>query len=149
MRTSTDTYPWRPQESLTKVPQDTSHPGTDFPAFQTTILMAKVLVEQVAHTMHPPELTRNPEPEEGLSCHDDLDHRKVTRRPRLSVCPRRLSIALYFASYVVLDLCFVSVNWKGLNKLDYTGSHMSHDISKYSISKTVLLGSLSVLLLGL
>jgi hypothetical protein len=94
--------------------------------------MAKVLVEQVAHTTHPRELTRNPEPEEGLSCHDDLDHRKVTRRPRLSVCPRRLSIALYFASYVVLDLCFVSVNWKGLNKLDYTGSHMSHDISSCS-----------------
>jgi hypothetical protein len=113
--------------------------------------MAKVLVEQVAHTMHPPELTRNLEPEEGLSCHDDLDHGKVTRQPRLSVCPRRLSLALYFASYVVLDLCFVPVN-SHLNKLDYTGSHMSHDISscsKYSISKTVLLGSLSVLLLGL
>jgi hypothetical protein len=72
--------------------------------------MAKVLVEQVAHTTHPRELTRNLEPEEGLSCHDDLDHRKVTRRPRLSVCPRRLSIALYFASYVVLDLCFVPVS---------------------------------------
>jgi hypothetical protein len=47
----------------TRVPQDTSHLGTDFPALQTIILMAKVLAEHVAHTMHPPELTENLEEE--------------------------------------------------------------------------------------